>query len=169
MSSSFDAGVAAGVNKIAAYGPHVDAAVRELRARGHDRAAAALLGSAGPQARGFREAKAVARIARIPGMSPVVLKGVTQAVSDKPGMWDTLVRTTEQSRRSQLSGYARDLIHGKLDPVPRTAAHELWKPRTVVKNKMSTKAKVGLGLAGLLAAYGAYRATAPQRYEDARV
>lgn len=42
---AFDVGLADGLVKTAASGPHVDAAVRELRARGHDRLALAGYGA----------------------------------------------------------------------------------------------------------------------------
>ena len=176
----FDTGALDGV-KIAALGPHVDAAVRELRARGHDMAAKALLASASSPVRSVREGVAVMRIARSQGVSPVVLKGVAQAISGKPGMWDELISRTAKTstgRSSELAGYARGLVEGKLERVSPSAAHDLWRPRAsvfpeAVGKKMSAGMKAALVAAGLLATagvgYGINRALTPKRYDNDRV
>ena len=192
--NAFDVGLADGLVKTAASGPHVDAAVRELRARGHDRLASALLKSSRDivgRKKPVVELMGLARMASAPGTSSVVLKGVTQALSDKPWIWDGLVAMAKRdnpARQRQLAGYASSLFRGNLVPVSPAAAHRLWTQKTspavaakirdsvntkstaiAAKTGLSGKAKLGLAAALALAGYGAYQTLTPKRYDDDRV
>jgi hypothetical protein len=190
----FDLGLADGISKTAASGPHVDAAVRELRARGHDRLAAALLKSSREiigRKKPVVEIMGLARMASAPGTPPVVVKGLAQALSDKPWIWDGVVAMAKRdnpARQRELAGYASSLVQGTpfkasvvtrrpsaavvdkiTDAVKTPAPSATGKVTAIAKSGISGKAKLGLAAALALAGYGAYQALTPKRYDNDRV